>query len=362
MQQLRGVWLRHWHLIVFIIGLAVALALLYVLRSALVPFLIGLVFAYLLLPVIRWCERKWPAPGGHFHARRIFIVVVLLLLLFGLIGLALYYVISTVISSFTFLLEDAPYLISEGLDSLEDLTQRFTEQFPPEMRERVNEFLRNIGVTVGNMVRDAFLRGAAFIPTTFSFVIGFVSLPIFLFYILKDWDRLSRGFYGSLSSWAARHARNVVAIVEGILGRYIRAQLMLGLVVAVMSYIGLSIVGVRFAPALALFAGVTELIPILGPWIGGLFAVIVTLAFTPSKAIWVVVVFLLVQFLENNLLVPRIQGGYLRIHPAVVLVLLVVGSFIAGIWGIILIVPLTATLVQIYQYLRRNARMGCADE
>jgi predicted PurR-regulated permease PerM len=137
---------------------------------------------------------------------------------------------------------------------------------------------------------------------------------------------------------------------------------MLGLVVAVLSFIGLSILDISFAPALAIFAGLTELIPILGPWIGGAFAVVVTLATTPEKAIWVVVVFVSVQFVENNLLVPRIQGGYLRIHPAVVLVLLVVGSFVAGIWGIILIVPLTATVVEIYRYLRRNVYVAQASE
>jgi predicted PurR-regulated permease PerM len=62
-----------------------------------------------------------------------------------------------------------------------------------------------------------------------------------------------------------------------------------------------------------------------------------------------------VQLLENNLLVPRIQGHYLRIHPAVALFLLVVGAYVAGFWGIVLIVPLAATTVEIYRYLRRTA-------
>lgn len=362
MGAVRGLWLRQWHLIIFIVSLAVCFVILYALRSALAPFLVGLVFAYLLLPVVRWGERKLPAMDRHAGARRVVIVVVLLILLFGLVGLALYYVLSTVISSFTLLLQEAPRFLSRGLLALQDLAEAFKGYFPPELYGRVDEFLRDLGSTVGNAIRDAFFTGVSFVPTTVSFVLGLVSLPIFLFYVLKDSEQLTSGFYSGLSPWAAWHARNVVSIVEGVLGRYIRAQLMLGLVVAVMSYIGLSIVGVRFAPALALFAGVTELIPILGPWIGGLFAVIVTLAFTPSKAIWVIVVFVAVQFLENNLLVPRIQGGYLKIHPAVVLMLLVVGSFIAGIWGVILIVPVTATAVEIYRYLRRNAQMGRTDE
>ena len=62
--------------------------------------------------------------------------------------------------------------------------------------------------------------------------------------------------------------------------------------------------------------------------------------------------FVLVQLLENSLLVPRVQGGYLRIHPAILVVLLVLGAYVAGFWGIILVAPLTATIVEIYKYVR----------
>jgi len=111
------------------------------------------------------------------------------------------------------------------------------------------------------------------------------------------------------------------------------------------------------APVLAVFAGLTELIPTLGPWIGGVVAVIVTLAIAPEKVIWVALLFLVVQLLENSLLVPRIQGGYLRIHPAILVVLLVLGAYVAGFWGILLIAPFTATIVEIYKYVRHSIKV-----
>jgi predicted PurR-regulated permease PerM len=86
--------------------------------------------------------------------------------------------------------------------------------------------------------------------------------------------------------------------------------------------------------------------------------VIVTLAVAPEKAIWVVLLFVAVQLLENMLLVPRIQGGYLRMNPAIVVVLLVLGAYIAGFWGMLLAVPLTATVFEIYKYLRNSATTG----
>ena len=183
---------------------------------------------------------------------------------------------------------------------------------------------------------------------------GFVTLPIFLFYVLRDSKRLRDGFYSAFSPQVAERTRNIISIVEGVLGRWVRAQLVLGFVVACLCFIGLSILGIELAPALAVFAGLTEFIPILGPWLGGAAGVIVTLAVAPDKVIWVALVYLIVQQLENMLLVPRIQGSYLRIHPAIILVLLPLGAYIAGFWGMVLAVPLTATIVEIYKYIRQS--------
>ncbi len=119
-------------------------------------------------------------------------------------------------------------------------------------------------------------------------------------------------------------------------------------------FVGLLLLGVPFAPVLAVLAGVTELIPTLGPWIGGGVAVIVTLAVAPEKTLWVAILYLSIQLVENNLLVPRIQSAYLHIHPAIMIVLLVLGAYIAGFWGLLLVAPLTATAVEICKYVNRR--------
>jgi len=274
------------------------------------------------------------------------------------VGFFSYFIVTAIIDAFRVLLENAPQYISRGLLTLQQWAEGLRQQLPPEMRQQIDELMLEAGAALGNFIRDAFTRGISFIPGTFSLLLGFGALPIFLFYILKDSEKLSKSFYAALSPWVAEHTKNIVTIIERVLGRYIRAQLMLGLVVAYFVFIGLLILGLSsVAPALAAFAGITELIPILGPWIGGAAAVIVTLAIAPEKVIWVALLFLVVQLLENNLLVPRIQGGYLRIHPAILVVLLVLGAYIAGFWGILLIAPLTATIVEIYKYVRHNIKV-----
>ncbi len=362
MYTARDVFRRHWRLISFILGIIAVFWLLYALRGAILPFVLGLMLVYLVMPIISWLERKLPYQGKWRQTKRVSLIILIFMVLLGLVGFLSFYIVTAVIDASLLLINNAPQYIGAGLHTLQGWAEGFREQFPPEMRQQVDEFILDAGVALGNFIRDAFVRGVSFIPGTFSLMFGFAALPIFLFYILKDSEKLKDGFYSALSPWVAEHTKNIVSIIERVLGRYIRAQLMLGFIVAYFSFVGLLFLRIPFAPALAAFAGLTELIPIIGPWIGGAAAVIVTLAVVPERAIWVAVLFLVIQLLENNLLVPRIQGGYLRIHPAILIVLLVLGAYVAGFWGILLVAPLTATIVAIYKYVRQSVKMEETQE
>ncbi len=352
-----SVFRRYWRLILFILGVIIVFWLLYVLRTVLFPFVISLVLAYLLLPVVSWIEKKLPWRGRWQQTKRVSLIILIFIVILGLVGFLSYFVVTAVVNAFLVLVENAPEYITGGLLRLQEWAEIFRRQFPPEMQVQVGQFLLDAGVVLGNAIQDIFARGVSFIPTTFGLIFGFVSLPIFLFYIMKDWEKLSTGFYSGLPPLVIEHVKGVSSIIEKVLGRYIRAQVMLGLVVGFFVFIGLLVLKIPFAPALAAFAGLTEFIPILGPWIGGIAGVIVALALVPGKAIWVALLYLIVQLLENGLLVPRIQGGYLRIHPAILVVLLVLGAYLAGFWGILLAAPLTATIVELYKYAQRSLKV-----
>jgi len=228
---------------------------------------------------------------------------------------------------------------------------------PVEIQEEVGRELIQGGVDLGRTIRDGLMGAVSSIPGTYAVILGFAVLPFFLFYIMKDSELLRRGMSSAMTPRMQVHARNIVTIIERVLGRYIRAQIMLGVIVGYFSFIGLLILKIPFSLALALLAGVMEMVPTLGPWISGAVAVIVALAMAPEKAIWVAVLYLAVQALENNLLVPKIQSAYLRIHPAVMITLLVFGAYFAGFWGILLIGPLTATLVEVFKYVRDHIKL-----
>jgi predicted PurR-regulated permease PerM len=349
-----NIFKRQWRLLTFVLGVIVTFLLIYVFRTVLLPFVVGLVLAYLLFPVISWIERKLPAQGRWLSARRASLITLIFIVILALVGVLTFFIIIGVVNSFSILVKNAPQYFSEGLRTLQEWLQGFQQWFPPETQKQVGNIVGEVGTALGNAMKSAFIKGVSYVPNTFSLILGFVSLPIFLFYILKDWEKLTNGFYSAFSPQMVVHARGMASIINKVLGRWIRAQLVLSTAVAVVVFIGLAALGITLAPALAFLQGVMEFIPILGPWIGGAVGVIVVLAIAPEKAIWVAVVYLVAQLSENLFLVPRIQGSYLRIHPAFILILLPLGSYIAGVWGIILVVPLTATIIEIYSYFRQN--------
>ena len=352
---------KHWRLASVVLGIIVLLLVLYWLRTVVLPFAIGLVLAYLFAPAVSWLERVLPPHRKWRGFRRNLATLIAFIVLFGFVGSISYFVITAIIDASKLFLQHTPFYFTQGLYNIKDWFEGLLRQLSPEMQQEIEKNLVELGSVLGKSLRDVLMRGVSAAPSAVSTVIGFAALPFFLFYIMKDSAKLRSSFYSIFAPGVAGHIKDIVAIMENVLGRYVRAQLMLGLIVAYFSFIGLMLLDIPFAPALAILAGVTELIPTLGPWIGGGVAVIVTLAVSPEKFIWVAVLFLAIQLLENSFLVPRVQSAYLRIHPAVMIFLLVLGTYLAGFWGLLLAGPLTATAVEIYKYVRKVVQAGETD-
>ena len=342
---------KHWRIVFLILGIIILFWVLYLLRAVVLPFAFGLVLAYLLIPVVSWIERKLPRQEKWPRLKRVLSTLAVFMLLIAIVGVFSYLIVTVVIDASLALVQSAPDIASRSVYQIQKWLEVLRQQFPPEIRLELDKALIEGGAALGKSIRDALLGGISSVPGTFSTVFGFAVLPFFLFYIMKDSEKLKRSFYSALTPGMAEHARNIILVLERVLGRYIRAQLMLGIIVAYFAFIGLLLLKVEFAPVLAMLAGITELIPTLGPWIGGGVAVVVTLALAPEKAIWVAVLFVAIQLVENSFLVPRIQSAYLHIHPAIMVVLLVVGAYVAGFWGLLLIAPLSATVMEIYKYV-----------
>lgn len=132
----------------------------------------------------------------------------------------------------------------------------------------------------------------------------------------------------------------VIDQIEEALGRWVRGQVGVAFIVGLMTWVALLIVGIDFALTLAIITGILEFVPYLGPVIAVVPAVVVGLSYSSTTAITVLVVYGMIQLLENNLIVPGVMKYSVKLSPLVVILLILVGGELFGVMGAILAVPL----------------------
>ncbi len=356
--QIQHVFSRHWRAIVFLIVLTLIFTVVYAWRSVLLPFMVGLLITFILHPIVVWLEKVTVFPPWLQKHKRVIVVVLLMIAMLILTILAITYLLATMINTGQQLLDNASEILASVTSYFSNLLEGIRSNMSPDVQARIDEIVGGASDKVTNAVENIVSRSFSLIPTTIGFVFGFATLPMFVFYLLKDWEKLRDNLYNGLPRSAAIHTRNVLGIISKVMGRYLRAQLLLGFVVGSVTFGALLIMGVNFGLALVigLIAGFFEMVPTIGPWISGVIGSILILATYPDLILWAIGLFLLIQILENNFLVPRFQGQAQNLHPAIALVLLVLGAYLAGLWGIVLAIPIAATIVQVFRYTDDAAR------
>lgn len=192
-------------------------------------------------------------------------------------------------------------------------------------------------------------------------VIGIVTVLIISFYYLMERQLIRRIALSSSSPETRIRVIRIWDEVEQKVGGWLRGQLTLCLVIGVTATIGYAAMGVSFWPLLGLWAGITEIIPILGPWLGGVPAVIIALTQSWEKAAFVVLFVVLLQMMENAILVPRVMRGAVGLTPLTVFIAILAGTEFAGVAGALLAIPVAAAiqvLISNYTEARREARLA----
>lgn len=331
---------------------AAALAALFVVfaaATALIPFVIGAAIAYLIAPFVDMLALLMPFSNRE-RSRGAAILTI-----YGSVAAALtvlgFIFVPVIADQLTQLGDDLPTLIDDGQAQLDRFDRWYTDNLPDSVRERIQSGRDDLDSRISDLARDLTDSALNFAFATAAAILGYLVIPVWLFYVLKDRGQGVESFINFLPDQIRDDARNIIDIVNRTLGNYIRAQVLLGIVVGTVTATGLYLLDVPFAVGLGVIAGMTELIPIIGPIIGAVPALIVALAVDPQKAVWVGIFYLGVQQLENNLLVPRIQGWATNMNPAMIILLLVLANAIVGFWGMLIIIPLAAIVKEVFVYI-----------
>lgn len=348
---------QRWRIALWLSMLTVALTAAWVARWALFPFAIGAIIAYALTPIVDRLSSLIPArTRQHDKIRRGVIVLLIYVMFFGsLTGIGVTIVPVAVNQAVDFL-DELPMIVDAARVEVTTWTERFRTRLPDQLRTEIDDQLEELGGLAAAVVGDLLTGTVDRLTGAIGIVVGFAIVPFWLFYALRDRHFVERNFMRAVPTPLQPDMLNIGRISDYLLGRYIRAQLLLALMVGTSIAIAMTLLGVPFSIGLGLWAGITEMIPILGPWLGAIAGLIVVLATDPGLFVWVALVYLVVQQVENSLLVPRIQGQAVDIHPAMIITLLAVAASTMGLVGMLIIVPLTAIARELFWYVDRRLR------
>lgn len=329
----------------------------YTARKALLPFIAGLLIGYVILPLVNFLDRYMVVALRSRKLSRALAILIVYLMVVLVISVIVAFLIPTLSEQVQTLEYRMPYLISHAGNLLRDWLEEYQGSLPIDVDLPINlesiisDNLTRLSTELGQTVQGGVKQTITVVTNTISFVLGIVLIPIWLFYVLLDETKARRTILGLIPRANRPDARNIYTIVDNVLGSYFRGQFLLGVSIGVMSTTALLIIGVEPALLLGIMAGMLELLPYIGPLVALLIAGFIALVQAPIKALWTVVAFLIIQQLESNLLAPQVAGSSVRLHPAIVIFAIIIGNEIAGIWGILLVVPLTAVSRDVVRYL-----------
>lgn len=350
MGDLLGALSRH-RLGLFVLAvLALVAWLLWSARGALPAFFIAVALAFVLDPVVTFLQhRRVPRWAGVLVAYALVVGLV-----WGFIALA----IPPLAQQSREFVDHLPELGA----ALTNLQHDFLDWYrslplPTELRNMLDDSIANANQAFIDALRQILGPTVSAVLRTAAFLLGLIVIPVFLFFVLKDRERLPGAVRGAIPDTWRADADNVLNLLALTGGRWVRGQLVLGAAIFGATLVGLTglyLAGFtefgRFTLVLAVVAGVLEWFPIIGPIISAIPALLIGISISPAAALAVVILYVAIQQLENNLLVPKVMGDAVDLHPAVLIVALVVGASLFGVGGAILAAPIVAIGRDLYRY------------
>jgi predicted PurR-regulated permease PerM len=322
------------------------------------PVLVSGFLYYLLNPIVTVMEKRLKIP-------RIIGIILVFVLLIAVIVLSLINLIPSLISQLSDLAASVPSFVRD----IEKWAMGL-EKYPALKGVDIQSYVDKLDLSYGSIISST-LNGIAgsigsifSVVTTTAVLIG--TVPFVLFYMLKDGEKLVPLIRPMLPK---KHTDDIVELLGEMnktIATYISGQAIECLFVGTMMFIGYLILGLRYAFLFAVIAGLTNLIPYLGPYLGLAPAFLFTVFNNPIKALLCILVVVIVQQLDGNIVYPNVIGKTLQIHPLTIIFILLVAGNLAGLLGIFLGVPFYAickTLVKyIYNIIQTNKESKANDK
>lgn len=333
-----------WHISRGLIIIALVIWFFYAVRSILTPFLLGFFIAYVLHPLVDMLEKK-NLPRG-------FAVAVIYIFFSAAAVAVLFFALPAVIRDLNSLADVIPQYTAIVQKLVEDFQTGYSRvTIPDSIRAVADGVIGKIEKTTMNIVQGM----ANGIVMLFSQTFNLALAPLLSVYFLMDYKEMG---YKALKVLPSRYRTGAVLIaqeLDAVIIKVIRGNLLVAALVAILTTIGMLLVGMDFPLLIGILAGITNFIPYFGAIFSAIPITLLALLKSKWLAAYVLGIMVLIQQLEGNIISPKILGGCIGLHPLVIIFALLAGGSLWGFTGMILAVPLAAVLKvllkRVYFYL-----------
>ncbi len=334
--------LRNWYFRHFSDPQAVILALLLIFGFALImfmgqvltPVIAAIVIAYVLQgAVAKLCQLKVP----HVIAVSLVVISFVMLLMVFLLGLS-----PIITKQLTQFFSDLPNMLNQW----QTLLMNLPVNYPFISQAQIQDVVSHINSELGSVGQMVLSKSLSSVVNLFTLLVYMVVVPLLVFFFLKDRERILQWLSRFLPS-SDGLAGEVWKEVDIKIGSYIRGKLIEILIVSVVTFIPLKILGLQYAALLSLLVGLSVIIPYVGAIAVTIpVALIAYLQFGPgTEFLYIMLAYGVVQFLDGNVLVPLLFSEVVNMHPAAIIISVLVFGGLWGVWGVFFAIPL-ATLIQ----------------
>ena len=319
------------------------------------PLILGAVIAYILEIIIKRLEKiVFPRSKNPWlkKSRRGVCILLAFVLLLSLLVLIIYTVIPGLVDAFTLLSQELPNYFADAKEWIMNVFKNVPEVTAyltdlnlewDSIQERIVNWAMN-GVTDGKLLTST----VTMIGAVTGGIANFFISCIFSLFLLAGKQVLTRQFYGVMNAAVSEHTNHRVQHVLTTANRcffgFIVGQSVNGLILGILTWLGMRIIGMPYALMVGVLSGTSSLVPIIGGYIGAVLGAFLVFTASPPMAVWFLVFIVELQTVQGNLLYPRLVGNSVGLPGMWVLAAVSVGGGMGGIGGMMVAVPITATV------------------
>ncbi len=316
-------------IILFFYGIVIA-------KNFLSPIVLAGLFCYLILPLVKFFDRH------HFY--RGLSILLSILIFLGIITI----VLVVIYRNLEVLIGDFPSLKAQAHVNIDKLGKFIEASFNvsvAEQKQFIKDSVNNI-FRAGNSFTNSIFAGT----TSTIFKMGII--PVFMFYLLMYRDHIFESIQKAIPERRKEAVNSIIKRITFVIPRYVGGVFTVVLILSFLNSFGLHLIGVQHAIIFGVISAIFSFIPYFGNWIGASipFTFALLTGNTPNLALSVLLLFVVIQFIENNILTPNITGSYVHLNPLATIFSLIIGGIVWGIVGMFVVVPIVAILKIIFEH------------